>query len=89
MDDATNFTFQLNRDAEIDIKIFTVSGRQIRHLSGLWGQPGFNMIPWDGRDEVGDILANGVYLYKILARAQDGDKTSKESEIGRLMVIHR
>ncbi|HDQ45769.1 MAG TPA: type IX secretion system sortase PorU [bacterium] len=89
MQDQTHFTFQINRDAEIDIKIFTVSGRQIRHLSRLWGQPGFNMIPWDGRDEAGDAIANGVYLYKITARTHEGGKTISRSEIGRLIVMHR
>ncbi len=24
---------------------------------------------WDGRDEFGDRLANGVYLYRVFARA--------------------
>ena len=88
MHEATHFTFILNRDAEVEIKVFTVSGRQIRHLTGFYANPGFNMLRWDGRDQVGDRLANGVYLYKIIAQAQDGDKVVESSEIGRLMVVH-
>ena len=87
MQNETHFTFQINRDAEIDIKIFTVSGRQIQHIRGFWANPGFNQIPWDGRDEVGDAIANGIYLFKIQAKVLDGDKTIKKTEIGRLMVI--
>ena len=35
----------------------------------------FNKIYWDGRDEDGDILGNGVYLYKVILTA--GEKTEK------------
>jgi len=33
----------------------------------------FNKIYWNGRDEDGDVLANGVYLYKVIMKA--GNKT--------------
>ena len=29
-------------------------------------------IPWDGRDRDGDVIANGVYLYKLIVRTVDG-----------------
>jgi hypothetical protein len=84
---STTFTFKLSRDAEISIKIFTVDGRLIRRLDNIFGEPGFNMIPWDGRDDVGDELANGVYLYKLTATVHTGEREHTEEEIGRLMVM--
>jgi len=42
-------------------------------------------IPWDGRDSDGAELANGVYLYKLIARSLDGQHTSET--IGKLAVI--
>jgi len=86
----THFTFQLNLDAEIEIKIFTVSGRLIKKLDGIWGEPGFNMVPeegWDGRDDMGDELANGVYLYKVIAKAHTGEKELRKEVIGRAMIM--
>ena len=32
-----------------------------------------NKIYWDGRDNDGDLIGNGVYLYKIIMKA-DGKK---------------
>jgi hypothetical protein len=29
---------------------------------------GFNKIYWDGRDGDGDDIANGVYLYRLIAK---------------------
>ena len=53
--------------AGVEIKIFTVAGRLIRVLDNIQGRSGQNQVYWDGRDEENDELANGVYLYKIIA----------------------
>lgn len=84
----TYFTFVLNQQAEITVKIFTISGRLIQKLDGLYAEPGFNKIKWNGRDWAGDLLANGVYLYKIEAKTHNGEKTVKSNIIERLMVLH-
>jgi hypothetical protein len=80
----TTFTFELNLAAEIRIKVFTLSGRLIRSLEELNAARGFNMVEWDGRDADGDELANGVYLYKIIAAAQE--TSLRAEEIGKLVV---
>ncbi|KAA3612050.1 MAG: T9SS C-terminal target domain-containing protein [Calditrichaeota bacterium] len=79
----TTFTFLLNNDAEIDVSIYTVSGRKIRKLEGITGIPGYNEIFWDGRDAEGDQLANGIYLYRIQAKAEIDNKTQKTEFIGK------
>ncbi len=82
----TTFTFELNfDDTEVRVKIFTLAGRLIRTLAGA-GARGFNQIDWDGRDEDGDILANGVYLYKIIATQNLGGEALRAEEIGKLVV---
>ena len=90
--DGTRFTFELSRAAQIKIKIFTIAGRCIRIIEGD-GESGFNQMPdegWDGRDQDGDLLANGVYLYKIIAKAVDSPfidsgRHSHEA-IGKLVI---
>jgi len=82
----TTFTFELNLAAEARIKIFTLSGRLIRTLEMFGAQPGFNMMEWDGQDEDGDELANGVYLYKIIATQKQNDAMWRAEEIGKLVV---
>ncbi len=63
----TYFTFQMLSplgSAEVTVSIYTVTGRKIQEIRSLAGS-GFNKIYWDGLDWDGDVLANGVYLYKI------------------------
>lgn len=67
--DETYFTFKLSQiPEELEIKIFTISGRLIKVIKRNSGELNydFNKIIWNGRDEDGDIVASGVYLYKII-----------------------
>jgi len=84
--DATNFTFKLTQiPDEIKIKIFTIAGRLIKEIKLSPSQLNydFNKIHWDGKDEDGDRLANGVYLYKVIMKA--GDKT--EAVTQKLAIV--
>jgi flagellar hook assembly protein FlgD len=73
----------LSRDCEITIEIYTISGKKVYSYKTN-GRAGFNSIPWDGRDNQGDKLANNTYFVKV--RAKDGkDKTEK---IEKLVIYH-
>ncbi|KAA3662379.1 MAG: T9SS C-terminal target domain-containing protein [Calditrichaeota bacterium] len=68
----TNFTFYLTRQAQsVHIKIFTISGKLIQVLDLYTPEIGFNRIYWDGLDRDNDTLANGIYLYKVIAKQRD------------------
>ncbi len=85
--DATQFTFEVSRSAEAEIRIYTVDGRRIRRIEGIAAQPGFNWVDWDGRDERGDALSNGVYLYTVTARAGIGGRKAEASEVGKMIKM--
>jgi flagellar hook assembly protein FlgD len=84
---ATTFTFQQNQSSPIDveIKIYTLAGRVVRVLRSPSVVDRFVRIGWDGRDEDGDPLANGVYLYRVVAHTADRGKTTET--IGKLSVL--
>ena len=69
---------------DILIQIMTISGRVVREIteSELGAiQIGRNIsdFAWDGRDEFGDQLANGVYLYRVKAKIDGLDINLKDS----------
>ncbi len=76
----TRFVFTLTGSTipdQIKIQIMTVSGRVVREITqDEIGQlkigNNISQYGWDGRDEFGDQLANGVYLYKVFLR-QNGE----------------
>jgi hypothetical protein len=80
----TDVTFQLSSVAdEATVKIYTVAGRLIRTLEDQ-NVVNFVMIHWDGRDEDGKEVANGVYYYKLRLKRQ-GRKDIVE--IGKMLKL--
>jgi hypothetical protein len=69
--DKTIFTFKLTQiPDELKIKIYTLAGRLIKEIKKGESELNydFNRIEWDGRDEDGSIIANGVYIYKVIIK---------------------
>ncbi len=67
----TIFSFEVPEPAEVSLRIYSVSGKLVRsRFPGLGADvgAGVQQIHWDGRDEDGDLIANGVYLCSISAR---------------------
>ena len=83
----TRFTFNLGADAPADLmlRVYTVSGRMIYERTERGLQPGHHELAWDGRDDQGDNLANGVYLYRMVAKGASGSA----SESGRLVKLRK
>lgn len=80
---STNFYFdhnQPNQTLDVLIKILTISGKQIKAISTTVNTTG-NLktmpIPWDGKDEFGDNIGRGVYLYQLEVKTPDGKTASK------------
>lgn len=84
---STQFVFTLT-GSEVPqlftIQIMTITGKVVREIdvNELGGiHIGRNITPyaWDGRDEYGDQLANGVYLYRVITRLNNQEVEHRES----------
>ncbi len=77
----TRFVYTLTGDetpTEMKIQIMTVSGRIVREITQAELGPlrvGTHQTDfvWDGTDQFGDRLANGVYLYRVVAFDSNGE----------------
>lgn len=91
MEENTTFYFELTQAvARFALEIFTLSGRRIRSFGQ--GPLGADLYPngaltvqWDGRDEVGDRVATGVYLYKATAIPESGESVEA---FGKIVVVN-
>ena len=89
--DKTVFAYELTAPAsELDLRIFTVSGRLVRKIEALdiLNDPdpleaGYHEIEWDGTDDDGEEIANGVYYFKLTAK----NETKTVRKIGKLARI--
>lgn len=87
----TNFMFEHNLPgAELDIliNIYNMSGQIVKTIESINIDEGFRIdnISWDGQDDYGQKIANGVYLYKIKVTANQLG-ISKESNFEKLVIL--
>ena len=78
----TEFYFEHNQSCEflnVLIQIYTISGKLVKSINTVSNTDGFRNqpIPWDGRDDYGDRLATGVYVYKLAVRNPSGEQVEK------------
>lgn len=77
---STEFYFEHNQVCsalETQIEIYTVTGRLVKTINQMVETRGFRTegIHWDGRDDFGDQLAKGVYVYRVTVKNPDGLET--------------
>lgn len=83
--------FSLSRDGSVTfagltrvaaVEIYTQSGGPVRRLRATEGNGG---VRWDGRDERGELVATGVYVYQVTTSGDDG--IPDHSQLNKLVVI--
>ena len=87
---STRFVYTLTGNSvpeNLHIQIMTISGKVVREITEDELGPlqiGRNQITnfaWDGKDQFGDPLANGIYLYRVIARSNGQEVKHRASEI--------
>ena len=67
---STVIHYQLPETGPIELAVYNLAGQQVAQLVRDTRQTGRHAVRWDGRNDRGQILASGVYLYRLHA----GDK---------------
>jgi hypothetical protein len=72
--------YELNRQGDrAEVSVFTVGGRRILTADAPT-RPGTNAFRWQLRDQVGDSVGNGVYLFLLRIWDMDGELTTVEPQ---------
>ncbi|WP_299115494.1 type IX secretion system sortase PorU [uncultured Winogradskyella sp.] len=88
----TEFWFNHNsvEPLDVSVQIFTISGKLVRTLNGqtTGGSKSVSSlskdIVWDGRDDFGDKIGKGVYVYKLKVKS---NRLNKQVEKIQKLVI--
>jgi len=82
--EGTIFAYILTKQADIaTLKIYTGSGRLVKSFDTLDVFADYNEFFWDGLDEDGEELSNGVYFYKM--KVEQDDKVDEKT--GKLVIL--
>jgi len=93
----TYIHFEHNCDdiLDVNVQIYTITGKLVRTLSQpVVAEPflqGFRTprqaIEWDGKDDFGDTVAKGTYIFKIFAKSQNQEKCKGSATAVEKMVL--
>ncbi|WBV61345.1 type IX secretion system sortase PorU [Chryseobacterium camelliae] len=93
----TYVQFEHNCDdiLDVNVQIYTITGKLVRTLSqAVVAEPflqGFRTprqaIEWDGKDDFGDTVAKGTYIFKIFAKSQNQEKCKGSATAVEKMVL--
>ncbi len=71
MNSSTYFNFTLDKSVEATISIYNIKGELVRTLPKVWADAEAEAtVYWNGKDENGNRLQAGVYLYKLLVNGK-------------------
>ncbi|MDC0145608.1 T9SS type A sorting domain-containing protein, partial [bacterium] len=49
----------------ISLNVYDISGRLVRKLDNGFKNTGAHSVIWDGKDNFGSVVSNGVYIYRL------------------------
>ena len=86
----TEFWFNHNRPfepLEVQVQVFTVTGKVVWTRNQTINTEGFlsREIVWDGRDDFGDRIGKGVYVYKITVKSTLTNQRTEKFE--KLVIL--
>jgi len=82
----TQFWFEHNQAGQtLDVKVdvYTVSGKLVRSITQVVQATGYQSrsIQWDGRDDFGDRIGRGVYVYRLKVSSRNGSVAEKYEKL--------
>jgi hypothetical protein len=79
--DLAKFRFKVEKSGNVSIRIYDIANTLVKEIignrqydAGIWE------IPWDGKNDRGDIVANGVYFYVV-------ESGSGERAVNKIAVL--
>ncbi len=82
----TRFSIGHNKPAtelRIAIEIYSMNGQLVKSIDENVYASGFNVPPieWDGRDDGGTLLDNGIYMFRARVSTADGEQVQKTEKL--------
>ncbi|MFQ6608761.1 MAG: FlgD immunoglobulin-like domain containing protein, partial [Fidelibacterota bacterium] len=76
----TTIRYDLPEPSYVSLVIYDILGREVRRLLDSRVDAGFKSVVWDGRDDTGNSVSTGIYIYMLRVWSQESDKTYQKTE---------
>ncbi len=87
VNDQVQFSYtllSLTDGVPLETEIYTLAGRRVRALVRGEGGSALYQTAWDGRDDQGELVAPGLYIYRVAVEAGSG----RAERLGPIAVVY-
>ncbi len=87
VNDQVQFSYTLLRLTDVvplKTEIYTPAGNRVRTLGREEGRSAIYQTAWDGRDDQGELVAPGLYIYRVVVEAGSG----QEERLGPIALVY-
>ena len=86
----TQFWFSHNKPyepLEVQVQVMTITGKIVKTINQIITTEGFlsREITWDGKDDFGDKIGKGVYIYKLTVKSSVSNNKAEKFE--KLVIL--
>jgi hypothetical protein len=78
-----HFNVFLSKDAKLNLIIFTITGEQV-YQAGIEGYQGLNPMVWGLKNNLGQSVGSGLYIYFLKTE----DETGVTTKLGKVVILH-
>ena len=82
---STNIKYSLPVDANVELRIFNILGQEVKTLVNQISKAGFYTVEWDGKDNLNQKVASGIYIYSFHAKSVEG--TQNFNQVMKMVLI--
>jgi hypothetical protein len=61
-------------NGDVQIAVYDLMGKRIRVVARDYFEPGFHTVYWDGSDEQGNRVSQGIYIYRLETAGRDSQQ---------------
>jgi hypothetical protein len=62
--------YTLHVEAKVELSVFNMNGQKIVTIENGWKESGDYVVAWKGTDQDNNVLANGMYFFRIVVKSQ-------------------
>jgi alpha-amylase len=82
---STTISYALPYQSSVELVIYDIMGAKVKSFNIPSQSSGYQSILWDGRNENGNSIASGIYLYRIIFKSLENNETFVKT--AKLMLI--
>jgi hypothetical protein len=82
---STNIQYSIPVEADVELRIFNILGQEVKTLVDQITKAGFYNVIWEGKDNLNQRVASGVYIYSFNVKSLDGKQ--RFNRVRKMLLI--